>query len=50
MQQLAYKATLNNFAINIYPNNYTDKFKFFLKRQLKMAKQETKITSIYKLL
>lgn len=38
VQQLACKIALNNFAINILSDNYTNKFKFSLTQRLKLIK------------
>lgn len=49
LQLLACKAALDNFTINIWPDEYKDKFKFFLKWRLRLAKQGANITFVDKL-
>lgn len=45
-QQLSYKSALNNFVLNIQPNNCVDKLLFLIKQQLKLVKQGVKILLI----
>lgn len=49
VQQLAWKSTLNNFALNTWPNNCINKLLFSVKWQLKLIKQGAKIMLIDKL-
>lgn len=45
-QQLACKTTINNFALNIWPNNCINKLLFLVKQRLKLVKQDAKIMLI----
>lgn len=49
VQPLAYKATLNNFALNTWSDDYIEKLLFPIKWQLKLAKQDAKILLVDKL-